>query len=316
MYKEQIVCPYVIANKTFIRRSYKHIHCQRKNSQIEVHTSVPAVNIVQAMPFGSLCLDAYIRACCITDQMPVPKIVHYIWYGNKDVFSFYGFLSFISVLRFVRPCIILIHGDNLPSGVYWNFILDSFTKIVHVKRKIENEIFGKRPKHRNHISDIIRIEALLQYGGIYLDMDMVLVKGIDFFRRYSCTMSRMRSHLLASSFIMAEKNASFLQKWLDGYRFHYRNDSYIYSAMNYPSQLSNNYTDLIHVEFETLSRPWTQHGDTIYYTNFNWSTLYGIHLYNRIYYSPVNESVIRQMNTTFGAISRHILYGNKELCVT
>lgn len=162
---------------------------------------------------------------------------------------------------------------------------------------IEKEIFGERRKHRNHISDIIRTEALLRYGGIYFGKDMVLVKEIDLLRRYSCMMSRIRGHLLALSFIMAKKNAFFLQKWLDGYRYHYRNDTYIYSAMNNPSQVLYKYTDLIHVEFEALLRPWAQHGDTIYFTNFNWSTLNGIHYTARYTIRPLTNPANKHYTT-------------------
>lgn len=90
-YKEQAVCPYVLANRTtFMKRSsVLNIHCQQKQAQIEVFTSVLAANNAQAMPFGSSCFDAHIRACCKMDQMSVPKIIHYIWYGNKNEFSFY-----------------------------------------------------------------------------------------------------------------------------------------------------------------------------------------------------------------------------------
>jgi hypothetical protein len=213
--------------------------------------------------------------------------------------------------------VILIHGDNLPDGSYWKFILHIYPKIIHVKRLVERDnIFGKKPFHVNHFSDIFRIEALLKYGGIYLDMDKVLVKEIDFLRKYPCTMSRLRPKVIGSSFIMAEKNSSFLQKWLNGYRYEYRNDSYIYSAMIYPSFLAYNYSNLVHVEYETLSRPWALHRDKIFLNiSYNWSEIFGIHLYSRTYKAYVDKNVIKQLNTTFGAIARHILYGNKELCL-
>jgi hypothetical protein len=196
------------------------------------------------------------------------------------------------------------------------FILYIYPKIIHVKRSVKIDvIFGKKPCHVNHFSDLLRIEALLKYGGIYFDMDMVLGKEIDFLRKYSCTMSRLRLNTIGSSFIMAEKNSSFLQKWLDGYRYHYRNGSYMYNAMKYPNELSNNYSNLIHIEYEILSKPWALHAEKVYFNiPYNWSELLGIHFYSRRHTTPVDKNIIKQLNTTFGAIAQHILYGNKELC--
>lgn len=311
-YQKRLVCP------SFDVRNYRfknqppviYIKCETTNWHQR--------NQIQTISHESDCVNSYIKQCC-TDKMTVPKIVHYVWYGLKVKFDFYGFLSFISALRFVRPCLILIHGNILPQGLYWKFIINIYPNIIHVERLIEsNKIFGKKVKHINNLSDVIRIEALLKYGGIYLDMDMVLMRDVDLLRQYPCTMSYLRPHFhLGSSYIMAERNSTFMQKWLDGYKYHYRNDSYSYSAMRYPYMLATNFTDLIHVENETISRPYSLHGVAIFKHGlrpFDWSKLYGVHLYSRKNEEAVNEMVIRDLNTTFGAIARHIIFGNKELC--
>jgi hypothetical protein len=178
-YDKIVKCPKLDMDNITYRKSFIHIQCNT--------TKLKYGNKIQSFQHDIKCIDYYIKHCC-TDNMAVPNIVHYIWFGLSQRFDFYGFLSFISVLRFVKPRVILVHGDNLPRGSYWMFILYIYPKIIHVKRSVEIDvIYGKKPCHVNHFSDLFRIEALLKYGGIYFDMDMVLVKEIDFLRKYPCS---------------------------------------------------------------------------------------------------------------------------------
>jgi hypothetical protein len=130
-------------------------------------------------------------------------------------------------------------------------------------------------------------------------------------------MSNQSSGRLGCAFIMAERNSTFLQRWLDGYRYHYRPEKYAYYSMVYPHILAKNHTDLIHIEYTTISRPQKMNYEKIYhksYASYNWSYIYGIHLYIRMYKEPFDETSIRTMNFTLGSISRHVVCGNKELC--
>lgn len=311
-YENKTKCPnFDVSNIRHKRVPLISITCT-ENKRIRIERKTNDMNRITSFAFGSKCLELFLDTCCL-DNKPVPNIVHYILYG-KGEFNFYSFVSFISVIRFVRPCAVLIHGDAVPDSVYWMLILNLFPNIIQVTRTIPDNIFGTPVRHRTHISDIMRIEALLRYGGIYLDMDMVLTRPIEFLRKYPCTMSRMHSFTVASAFIMSEKNTTFLHKWLDGYRFDYYNQKYIYNAMIYPNKVIRYYPDLIHIEVETLSRSHDQPGSAIYYRNYNWSSVYGMHLYSRKYNGTVDETLVTRMNTTFGAICRHILFGNKELC--
>jgi hypothetical protein len=249
----------------------------------------------------------------------VPNVVHYVLYNKREL-TFIDFVSFISVLRFVRPCVILIHGNIIPSGNYWNFILKLYPNIVHVFREVKQTLFGQKVKFIEHFGDVWRIKALLRFGGIYLDTDTLLVKPIEPLRRFPCTMSRQSNNVtqtLVSAFIMAERNVSFVRAWYDWYKVYYVNSSYAYNAMMYPSLLAGRKPGLIHIEYGTVSRPDNQFRDIIFNTNTNWANIYGMHLYvksYRGYTKYIDENSIKTFNATVGAICRHILYGNKDLC--
>lgn len=271
-------------------------------------------NDIYETNFGDECVNKYISSCCKGDRA-VPNVVHYVWYLRGEL-NFVGFMSLISVVRFVNPCLIIFHGDSLPYGRYWDFILSISPNIIHLKRQRPGSVFGQKIIFNEHSGDIMRIEALLKYGGTYMDTDTVIVRPIDELRKYPCVMST-QYRKLGSAFILAESNSTFMQKWIDGYRYKYEKFDYTYNAMTYPQMLALRYSDLIHVESGTVSRPKDMIGFKLYslrYEMYNWSKVYGIHLFSRLYKKTLNETTIRNMHSACGSILRHVLFGNKELC--
>ena len=69
---------------------------------------------IERVQFGDKCLEKVIDKCC-KDDKHVPNVVHYVWYTKKEL-TFFNFISFMSVLRFMKPCLKLIHGDSVPYG--------------------------------------------------------------------------------------------------------------------------------------------------------------------------------------------------------
>jgi hypothetical protein len=316
-FESTVECPNINISKVMFPkpRPKLTLNCRQSHSSYVRVTQADDNSDVHLAPFGDRCVDKYIQECC-KGKFRVPNIVHYVWYMRGEL-SFVGFTSMLSVIRFVKPCFIIFHGDRLPYGSYWNFIVNISPNIIHLKRERPEFVSGKQIKYREHSSDLMRIEALINYGGIYMDTDTVIVKSIQPLRDYPCVMSNQSSGLMGSAFVMAEKNAKFLQLWLDGYRFHYQRSKYTYNAMVYPAKIARKNRDLIHIEYGTISKPINMIGGKIYhseYATYDWSHIYGIHLYSRIFKKPFNEYSIRNMNSTVGSISRHVVFGNKELC--
>jgi len=61
-------------------------------------------------------------------------------------------------------------------------------KIVH--REAPVKIHGQRLYHVYHRGDVAKMEILLQYGGIYLDYDVIVVNSLDPVRRYDATLGK------------------------------------------------------------------------------------------------------------------------------
>lgn len=106
------------------------------------------------VPFKSKCLKKLISDYCSTINA-VPRIVHYVWFSKKEM-NFYHFLSFISALRYIKPCLLLVHGDE-PLGLYWKYIVVIANNVIHVKMNPPSTIHNKTIGRIEHKADVARL---------------------------------------------------------------------------------------------------------------------------------------------------------------
>jgi hypothetical protein len=127
-------------------------------------------------------------------QPIVPRIHHVTWLDKtRTRFRFHHFISVLSVLKFVRPEKIMFWHTIVPEGEYWEEYMKNISASPGVTlemKKIEapTEIYGKKIKVVEHQTDIVRLEAVMKYGGVYSDLDVVWLKPIDDLLCYSTTM--------------------------------------------------------------------------------------------------------------------------------
>lgn len=92
-----------------------------------------------------------------------PNVVHYVHWGADLKFTFVNYLSYRSVDRFIKPDQIFVHGDRVPTGVWWNQLVKEVKNIYHVHRPFtEYAPNGERYRFPAHISDYLRTEILLR----------------------------------------------------------------------------------------------------------------------------------------------------------
>ncbi|XP_076088311.1 uncharacterized protein LOC143058747 [Mytilus galloprovincialis] len=273
--------------------------------------NVKQVTPIQSFPENSECISEFVMQSCY-DGNPVPSLVHYIWFSKKEM-NFYHFLSFLSASKFLKPCLIMVHGDYLPIGFYWDYLLNLVPNIIHMKRNPPEAVFGIPLGNIEHKADVGRIQALQRFGGIYMDTDEIILRSLDNLRKYPFTLSHAVDHNLSNGLILSEKNAAFLSKWFSEYKT-YSKVQWAYHSTIVPNLLSEKYPDLIHVENKTFVRPNYTQLRLLFEMNFDWSKNYAIHLYIRFYKFIHDFNDIRYLNTTIGSVARHVLYGSKELC--
>lgn len=126
----------------------------------------------------------------------IPKVIHYCWFGNNDISPLS--MRCIETWKKYLPDykIILWNEENCPRNEFIDY---------HLKK--ENWAF---------VSDYVRLYALYNHGGIYLDTDVEIVKNFDF--------------LLSKKAFVAYEDQNLINNAICGTQ---KDNIFFYDCMNY-----------------------------------------------------------------------------------
>lgn len=130
----------------------------------------------------------------------IPKIIHYCWFG----------------------------GNPLPPKVKEQ-VIDWQKKMPDYKFKMWDETnfdinsndFTKqmyKEKKWAFVSDYVRLYALVNYGGFYLDTDVKVLKNFDSLLNYTAICGFESMDLLSTAFLAAEPKTELFSEWLSMYQ--------------------------------------------------------------------------------------------------
>lgn len=159
----------------------------------------------------------------------VPNYVHFLRYStNLANVSFMDAVCILAAFKNQKPEKIYFH-TNLPKfgGKYW----DILTKVPGFEKTIEfqyieplESVYGQPLSSWYklwHSSDLLRIDILRRYGGIFIDNDVYLVKNMDEFRRFEMTLEIADEKSFGTMTLVAHKDARFLRLWHECYKEYY-----------------------------------------------------------------------------------------------
>jgi len=138
--------------------------------------------------------------------------------------------------------------------------------VTPVTIEAPREIFGRPLVHFAHRADVVRLQKLIEYGGIYLDADVFVHRNFDDLLGYSVVLGQEGEAAqigLANAVILAKPQSAFLYRWLEHYksfRSMGHDEFYAEHGVQLPAQLSRDYpneiTVLLHNAFH-----WPLHTD-------------------------------------------------------
>lgn len=130
----------------------------------------------------------------------IPKKIHYFWFGgNAKNSKIQSCLATFDLLK--------IKGYEI---IEWNESNYDVSKNEYVKHCYENKKWA-------HLSDFARLDVLNEYGGIYLDTDIEIVKTFDDLLDYSFIIGFMFDCNLGTAVIGSEKNNCIISGLIDTY---------------------------------------------------------------------------------------------------
>jgi len=129
----------------------------------------------------------------------IPKIIHYCWFGKKKKPTL------------VKKCIKSWH-QHMPDFEFneWNESNCDLTS-PFLQSCIKNKKWA-------FISDYIRLKKVYEYGGIYLDTDMLVFKNLDPLLKHDCFFGAEDFNYINASVMGSVKNNMFINKLIDSYK--------------------------------------------------------------------------------------------------
>lgn len=187
----------------------------------------------------------------------IPKKFHFVFglaedFGNKP-WGLAHYLSIKSALDVNDVEKANFYYKYKPEGEWFERIED---RLNLIRIEPPTEIFGRPLLHIAHQTGVIRLQILLEDGGIYMDVDTICNKPFDDLLNNQCVLGvqgRPDGAIegLCDGVILAEKDSDFIKHWLLSYQSHRskgRDQYWAEHAVHMPYQLSKQYPELIHVE--------------------------------------------------------------------
>lgn len=164
-------------------------------------------------------------------------LIHFIWLtqpGSRP-FSFINSLAVLAAASNHLDPIIMWCNEVPKNNLNWYRV-----RYLFEIRPIEmpTEIGGIPLEHVQYKADVLRLQILQKHGGIYLDTDTLLLKGLHPLVGPEMVLARESPDSLAMSPIICQPGAEFIEKWLERIPAALEIGTWAYHAVNLPVEIS------------------------------------------------------------------------------
>jgi len=257
----------------------------------------------------------------------IPNIIHFVYGFKKQTneFELYRYLAIKSAIDVNQPDKIYFHYKYEPYGKYW----DKIKKYLILEEvQPPAEIYGNDLLHYAHQADVIRLQKLQKYGGIYLDIDTICLKSFDDLRHHNFVIGAQGNknnteiYGLCNAVMLSTPNNPFIIEWIDTYtsfRSKGRDEYWDEHSVLMPLKLAYKYQNKITIlDNNKFYNPlWYDINDILFNENIDLKEYkkfinhnYCIHLwdtYSHKYLSSLTEDDIMNKNTLYNIFSRKFL---------
>lgn len=250
----------------------------------------------------------------------IPNKFHFV-FGLKEQteeFHLIHYLCLKSCLEVNNPEVINFYYKNEPYGPYWDEI-KPYLNLIQVDPP--TEIFGIPVTHYAHQADIIRLQALIEEGGIYADMDTLFVNPYPKeLLTKEFVMGKQGEEGLCNALMMSTPYSYFAQKWLLDHKICFKggaqgSDGWCTHSVYYPLHLSKQIPSNIHIEDTTSFFNYLYHPTplkTLFEDNQKVpDNVYSLHLWENVswdsYIGGLTEEYIKNTNTTFTNLVKKLI---------
>lgn len=248
----------------------------------------------------------------------IPNIFNFVYIKQRP-WKLHHYLSVKSAAVRSGADKIMFWCDEEPDGEWW----DKTKPLVQVQRvQAPTEIFGKPITQPAHKSDVIRLQVLIQYGGIYADTDVIVTKPFTDLLNNQFVMGQQgvqgREGLCPAT-MLSQKNSTFAKEWLRGFKDTFGggppgSPTWATHSVNLPAYLANTMQESITIaDHEAFFWP-LYHEDgvrNIFETpDYQAPNAYSIHLWEssgKRYLEEMTIEKIKEGNSLFANITKDLI---------
>jgi len=251
----------------------------------------------------------------------IPNLFHFCYGLSRDFggkpFSLVHYLAVKSAKEVNKPEEIFFYYSYEPEGEWW----DRTKELVSLKKiAAPAEIFGNPLYHVAHKADIIRLQYLIETGGIYMDLDTISKKPFTPLLKNKFVIGKQgkwRNMGLCNAVMMSEKNSEFAKIWFEEYRTFRSKGKDKYWAehsVSVPLKLSKKFPSLLHIEkYNSFHFPlyYSLSLKDLFVNSKDYPQAYCHHLWEGgswdLYLRDLTVDQILRIDTTYNIIARRFL---------
>ena len=149
--------------------------------------------------------------------MAIPNIIHFVYFGGRPL-GLVEYLAVRSAIEVNKPEVVYWYGDEELSGEWGEKILKL---VCFEKVKTINVAFGVAIVHPAHKADILRLQKLIERGGIYLDLDVICRNPFTPLLNNRVVLGKEvnmgKLVGLCNAVILAQKQENYTRRFLEGF---------------------------------------------------------------------------------------------------
>lgn len=152
----------------------------------------------------------------------IPKVIHYCWFGSKKI------------PKLEKKCIRSWH-KHCPDYkiILWNESNFNIEQFMWTKEAYEAKKYA-------FVADFVRLYVLTQFGGIYLDTDIQIIKSLDSLLQLRGFTGFESEKLINAGIMGGEANNFFLKTFLNFYcNMHFANEDGSLNTISIPSIITS-----------------------------------------------------------------------------
>ncbi|KAJ3095183.1 hypothetical protein HDU96_001283 [Phlyctochytrium bullatum] len=241
----------------------------------------------------------------------VPKVLHLVMFGGH--FKMHHYLAMRSMNDRIKPEKFFIHGSDFPVGQeLFDKAMKDFNPILIQSRNM-SAIYHNKIGLVEHKSDVLRLESVIRFGGMYFDLDVFLLKDLDAFLNNEATMGAQAGAGINNGMIIGKRCARFLVNW---YRQYHTFDDAKWDdhSVRLPGRLyESDHRGLI-LESKALHNDWPC--DFCFTENHDpeiWKPIRAVHSFFRSYDKEHTFEEFKTINNNYGRLVRNLLYDGPPL---